>query len=138
MSNLKVPVEVEVSYRCTHLSCRNPKCYKGSLQLSKQAFQLLFDSETEANIMRSPTGFCKLGSSQRFEIIAIENGGMSAKTPKDQLFELVKQRDEKQQALNQVRATYEKQQETLRSDIAKIESQLSIVKALIKQSNTSE
>ena len=98
----------------------------------------MFDSEPEANMMRSPTSFCKLGNSQRFEIVDYNCGDKIAKTPKDQLFELVKQRDEKQNALNQIRVTYEKQQETLRNDIAKIESQLSTVKALIKQSNTSE
>jgi hypothetical protein len=137
-SKPQVPMEIEISYHCTHLSCRNPKCYKGALQLSKQAYQLLFDSETEANIMRSPTGFCKLGSPQRFEIIAVSIGEKIARTPKDQMFELVKQREVKQQELNQIRATYEKQQEILRSEIARIESQLATVKALLKQSNTSE
>lgn len=130
--------EVEVSYHCTHLSCRNPSCYKGSLSLTKQAYLMLFDAEAEPNIMRSPTGFCKLGSTQRFEIIAVDFDGKISKTPKDQIFELVRRREEKQQELNQLRVNYEKQQAILRNDIAKLEAQIATVKTLLKQTNPSE
>lgn len=57
-----------VKYRCTHISCRNPKCYEGLLKLEEEKFHLLNQAEG-GNKLRSPSKYCKIASTQVFEIL---------------------------------------------------------------------
>lgn len=59
-----------VQYRCQHISCRNPKCYEGRLELDQETFDLLFEAENDPRMFRSPSGRCLLGNIQQFEILS--------------------------------------------------------------------
>lgn len=59
-----------VNYRCQHLSCRNPKCYEGRLELDQETFDLLFEAENDPRMFRSPSGRCLIGNIQQFEILS--------------------------------------------------------------------
>lgn len=61
--------KIRVDYQCTHISCRNPKCYKGTLVLDKEKFDLLNQAEGGGKTFRSPSSYCTIGATQIFKII---------------------------------------------------------------------
>jgi hypothetical protein len=64
--------KIVVKYRCGHLSCRNPTCYQNILTLPKERFDLLKSSEPDPLHFRSPSGYCKIGGSQQFQILDLK------------------------------------------------------------------
>lgn len=62
--------KIVVKYRCQHISCRKPSCYEGSLSLNKDRYDLL-TQDVERNSIRSPSGYCSLGTPQKFEILSL-------------------------------------------------------------------
>jgi hypothetical protein len=62
--------KIAIKYRCQHISCRKPSCYEGSLFLNKDRYALLVQ-DVERNSIRSPSGYCSLGTPQKFEILSL-------------------------------------------------------------------
>ena len=62
--------KIAIKYRCQHISCRKPSCYEGSLTLNKDRYDLLVQ-DVERNSIRSPSGYCSLGTPQKFEILSL-------------------------------------------------------------------
>lgn len=62
--------KVEVKYRCMHSSCC-ANCREGSIALNEDYLKDLAAS-SEKEFFRSPKGFCRLGFSQTFKIVAMK------------------------------------------------------------------
>lgn len=121
---------IVVQYRCKHISCRNPRCYQGSLKLTKSAFDLLHDSEKEPDLMRSPSAYCLLGSPQQFEILSKATADNTQLSIKEQLAIEYKQLKTLEAQENKLRAEYDKSLglvakslDTTRNNIKKLKAQ---------------
>ncbi len=76
--------KIAVKYRCQHISCRKPSCYEGSLTLNKDRYDLLIQ-DVERNSIRSPSGYCSLGTPQKFEILSLVETPDAKASPEDVL-----------------------------------------------------
>lgn len=126
------PIDVRVSYVCQHLTCRNAACYKSKLNLSKQTFDSLYESEKEKNIFRSPSGYCKLGTHQLFEIVDIEQLANLGSSPKDKLLKLENELSLKKAELLQAQTSYQKTVDKLNEQIKILNGDIKRVRVLLQ------
>jgi len=127
---------VEVTYRCRHLSCRNPKCYQATLKLDKDQYDRLFETEREPNVMRSPTNYCKLGTPQQFEVLAQSHVGDMGLTAKQRLEDLKKKLQTKKSELHAVQGDFEKKQAALRVETSALESEIKYLNGVLTAENS--
>lgn len=100
--------KTKVKYRCQHISCRNPKCYEGELELDQDAFELLFEAERDPQQFRSPSGYCNLSNIQVFEILAQELEDEKKLPPRTVLRMLHSRLRETESAKKKIDAQYRK------------------------------
>lgn len=67
---------LNVKYRCLNPSCV-VNCREGVLSLDEETIQRLRSFYEEDNLIKSPRGACRMGYSQKFEIISVEDPSMA-------------------------------------------------------------
>lgn len=128
---------VAVTYQCQHISCRNAKCYKATITLSQQKFEQLCSAEAKEKHFRSPSGYCKLGGSQDFEILNIESDIVNTISPKDQVLSHEKALESLKVKQRSLQTEYQKETDKCTKEIAKITAKLKRARALLDQANGS-
>jgi hypothetical protein len=62
----------KIKYRCKHITCRNPKCHEGVLDMDDTHLERLRSASSSSSEMKSPKNVCKIGFTQDFIILAID------------------------------------------------------------------
>lgn len=108
---------LRVRYRCKHLSC-NMDCKEGEVELSEKKLSELKSFFRDDNLFKSPSGLCKIGFTQDFEIISINDLLSKVSDNKNEI--LSKHKDK----LIRMIQKHRKEENQLKEEIKKMELEL--------------
>lgn len=127
--------KIQIAYRCSHISCRNPKCYQAKLDLDREVYDRLVAITGNTKILRSPSNYCKLGTQQNFEILALSE---SQEQPEDRVLEIQKQEESLSAELMELQRDFQKEQDRIRTKLSALRTEKKQLQAVMAKDSLLE